>query len=258
MRLKVVLEPEKTGYQLPLNYMYPLSAVVYRIFSAGSEEVANRLHNIGYINSHGKGMKLFHFSFLKFERYEKYSEHFKCFGQASFVFSAPVETELIDTFVSGIFNCQEIIIGNRQFVSHFRMKQVEVLKPYEFTNEETFRAITPITVSTMIEMNGKLQPYYIIANEPDYVPALKQNLLEKYEILYGRKFNGELDITLLNPDKAKSKLLWAKEGTKAETKVRGFLLDFKINSTPEMMQIIYNCGIGEKGSMGFGMVEVMR
>ncbi|MBR4897559.1 MAG: hypothetical protein IKZ48_02055 [Prevotella sp.] len=52
----------------------------------------------------------------------------------------------------------------------------------------------------------------------------------------------------------KSALVRIKAGTPNETRVRGYRLHFKIDLPEELMQIAYESGLGEKGSMGFGMI----
>ncbi len=258
MRIKVTLEPTRQEFTLPINYMYPLSAVVYKIFSSGSEEVAKWLHEEGFKDSTGKNLKLFNFAQLSFEKYQIQQDSIRCFGNCSFIMSSPIETELIETFVQGIFRQQEISIGNRTYSSEFRIKEVEIQKPIEFTSECIFRTITPITVSTMIELHGKPSIYYYRPNENGFTEAIRNNLIKKYNMVYGREYDGILEISLPDMENSKSKLIHIKEGTKEETKVKGFLCELDIVAEPDMMKVAYYCGLGEKNSMGFGMIKVRK
>jgi CRISPR-associated endoribonuclease Cas6 len=257
MRIKVTLEPTRQEFTLPVNYMYPLSAVVYKIFSSGSEEVAKWLHEEGFKDSSGKNLKLFNFSQLKFEKYQIQQDSIRCYGNCSFVMSSPVETELIETFVQGIFRCQEISIGNRKYSSYFRIKEVEIQKPMEFSNECIFRTMTPITVSTIGIHNEKPSIHYIFPNEEAFTEGIVKNLLKKYKMVKGSDYTGELNVAVLNPDNTRSKLITIKESTAEETKVKGFLIDINVNAEPLMMQVLYNCGVGEKNSGGWGMLTLL-
>ena len=47
-----------------------------------------------------------------------------------------------------------------------------------------------------------------------------------------------------------------KEGHKTEeTKIVGFEVPFTLQGSTKLMEIAYECGIGEKNSLGFGMIE---
>jgi len=41
-----------------------------------------------------------------------------------------------------------------------------------------------------------------------------------------------------------------------ETKVRGFRCPVTLEGSVELIKLSYDSGLGEKGSMGFGMLEV--
>jgi len=61
MRFSLILCCGQSPAILPINYQYPLSAVIYKIISKGDASYANFLHELGY----GKGFKLFTFSQLQ-------------------------------------------------------------------------------------------------------------------------------------------------------------------------------------------------
>ena len=52
------------------------------------------------------------------------------------------------------------------------------------------------------------------------------------------------------------KLITLKEGRSDETKIKGTLAPFRLRAPRELMEVGYECGFGEKNSMGFGMVKV--
>jgi CRISPR-associated endoribonuclease Cas6 len=47
-----------------------------------------------------------------------------------------------------------------------------------------------------------------------------------------------------------------KPGTRDETRVVGNLFDFKLHAPVEIHRMIWNAGVSEKSSSGFGWVEV--
>ena len=256
MRLEILFEPKANEYILPVNYLYPLSAVVYKIFAAGSESIAKWLHEKGFTDNTGKNLKLFNFSKLVFEKYSINTEFIKCRGNCSFIFSTPVETKLAETFISGIFNLQSFQIGNSRYQSEFVIKGIEIRKPPEFSDEHVFKLITPVSVSTMIEINNKKQIYYFRPEDKSFTEAIRKNLIKKYEMLYRKQYTGNLELALPVGVGYKSKLIHIKEGTPDETRIKGFLTTISIKGEPEIMEVAYYCGIGERNSLGFGMVEI--
>jgi CRISPR-associated endoribonuclease Cas6 len=55
-----------------------------------------------------------------------------------------------------------------------------------------------------------------------------------------------------------SKLITIKQGREDETKVRGFMCPLKIEGNPALIALAYESGLGEKNSLGFGMLELQK
>lgn len=258
MRLKIHLETLKPSYFLPINYMYPLSAAVYKIFSAGSEEVGKWLHQDGFRDDSGKPHKLFNFSHIEFEKYFIKSDSILGYGDCYFIVSSPIETELIETFVNGVLRVHNIFIGNHKYSNLFRIKQVEILKTVQFKSNTYYRTLTPITISTMLEIDGKIKIHYYRPDESGFIPAIINNVKKKYHLLNKKYNNVDFDIKVSNIDSVKSKLITIKEGSLEQTKVKAFNLKMNIITEPEIHKLLYYSGIGEKTSMGFGMLDIVE
>ncbi len=54
-----------------------------------------------------------------------------------------------------------------------------------------------------------------------------------------------------------SKLITIKEGSAEETRVKAFESLFYLTGSKELMQVAYECGIGQRNSMGFGMGKII-
>ncbi|MGH7457050.1 MAG: CRISPR-associated endoribonuclease Cas6, partial [bacterium] len=135
--------------------------------------------------------------------------------------------------------------------------------PPRFAATMRFKTLSPLVVSTMREHKGKLQPYYYRANDPELSEAVRQNLLSKYEIIHGHpptdaNLEFAIDADYLarrgGPEKV-SKLITIKEGTREETRIKGFECPFTLRGNPELMAMAWECGAGDHNSMGCGMVE---
>ena len=70
------------------------------------------------------------------------------------------------------------------------------------------------------------------------------------------KFDLEFDKKYLERKKYKiSKLIAIENNRKKPAYIRGVLAPFKLSTTPEVLKIIYDTGIGSFTTMGFGMIH---
>ena len=117
-----------------------------------------------------------------------------------------------------------------------------------------FQALSSVSVSIKRE-NGSVE--YVSPEKEGYGRMLINNLKEKYLAFYGKSFDGDdsYEFELLSP--AKSRLITIKANTPEMTKVKGFHYRFRLKADDELMRIMYEAGLGEKNSIGFGMVEIV-
>jgi len=84
-----------------------------------------------------------------------------------------------------------------------------------------------------------------------------RNLKNKYTAYHGTEYTGSDTFELQLLSKPISKLVTIKTGTPYQTKIRGYTFRFKLNADEELLKVMWNSGLGEKGSMGFGCVGVI-
>jgi CRISPR-associated endoribonuclease Cas6 len=84
------------------------------------------------------------------------------------------------------------------------------------------------------------------------------NLLNKCHTFNRKPYEGNSDFVFQATNQPKAKLIKIKARLPAETLIKGYVFEFKIRTSRELMRIAYEAGIGEKGSQGFGMVEVVN
>jgi CRISPR-associated endoribonuclease Cas6 len=267
MRLKLTLRPESAKPSVPVNYHYPLSATIYKLLAQASPEYSTWLHERGYRSPADRLLKLFTFSKLDIPRV-KFADGVLVAHDVRawrLLVSSPMTDEFVQLFVLGLFQNQKLEIGGRGAVGRFLIEQVEALAPPEFTSPMRFKTLSPVVVSTMREHKGKLQPYYYRPNDLELGAAIRQNLLEKFETIQGcAPQDGALEVAIDNdymarrggPEKV-SKLITIKEGTPEETRIKGFECPLLMKGSQELMQVAWECGVGDHNSMGCGMVEVV-
>ena len=126
-----------------------------------------------------------------------------------------------------------------------------------FGPQMTFRCLSPITMSTKRERGDRLDTHYCLPDDPQFSELVRQNLIRKYEAVYRqppqeKSFAMTFDQAYIDKNKGRVTRLVDFKGTK----IRGVLAPFHVIGAPELIHIGYECGFGDKNSMGFGMVEV--
>ncbi|MDP2842634.1 MAG: CRISPR-associated endoribonuclease Cas6 [Acetobacterium sp.] len=279
MRIKLTLFPANGKVILPVSYNYFLTSLIYKIIKNSSEDYSRFLHDEGYkLGESKKGFKLFTYSMLT-------SKKFKIGGEKIIFLNSHVQWQIsspLDNFiqhlVTGVFaEGQEIEIGyinNRSSRSNslnslsglnrFLIERVETLPRPEFKGMMKFTCLSPVTVSKVAGLNdlsglnssNGLTCHYLRPWEDGFTEAIKNNLIKKYTLVYEKDiedsdFAIKIDTDYMNRKSGKI----TKNINFKGTNIIGFMSPFEVAGSPELIEIGYEAGFGEKGSMGFGMVK---
>jgi CRISPR-associated endoribonuclease Cas6 len=268
MRIKLVLKPVTINCIIPINYQYPISSIIYNIISSASKNYADWLHNKGYIDEKGKPHKLFVFSNLIIKDkviVNGNSLKILKFSPAELYISSPMFEDFVQNFIFGLFQNQSFNIYDKNYSGELMVEQVETLHLPEFKTKMKFRMLSPVIASTMKEYKGKLQQYYYRPNDEDLSESIRKGLIKKYELINHRTLeNPELKFSLDEKyieskggyEKISKLTSINKNNESQHIKVKSFIAPFTFEGNPELIRTAYECGIGEKNSIGFGMIEV--
>lgn len=256
MRFKITLQllPEIKGREIPINYQYELSSAIYRILSNGDEVYAQWLHNNGF-QSENKKFKLFTFSRL-IAPYGIDKERARLILKSTIIewYITFLPKKSTQDFIQGIFKDQRFEIADSISGAAFVVREVQMMPSLNYTSDTIFEAMSPICIS---QKNERGKADYLSPDHPLYSQAILSGLKARYQALTGNQYEGESFCDLHVLTKPRSSLITIKAGTKAATRVRGYLYRFQIKLPDELMQIAYDCGLGEKGSLGFGMIKTI-
>ncbi|MDR3062024.1 MAG: CRISPR-associated endoribonuclease Cas6 [Dysgonamonadaceae bacterium] len=250
-KLNLNVNPHAFGNKLPINYQYELSAWIYSVIAKGDRQYAKWLHENGFSEGY-RNFKLFVFSNI-YSPGIKFDKDRLIFtsDKASFYLSFLPERST-EEFIKGVFKEQEFTLGDRISKMQFRLQQVEMIPSPDFSESFVFKTLSPVVVSVGQE-NG--YPHFSSPEEEGYGQSIINNLKKKYSIFYNKEFSGDMGFRfeLLSP--VRSKLIRIKAGTRDESQVRGFVFTFRLEADKELLKVMYDAGMGEKGSQGFGCVE---
>lgn len=260
MRFELTLNRISKQRMLPMNYQYYISAWVYRVIRQADEEFADFLHERGYGDSDTKRYKLFCFDRLNFGKPTLWREK-KLFEISSHIVKLQVSfdvQEIASNFIKGLFVDQEFYLGDKFNGIDFRVGEVKALEEPTFRETVEYRLNTPWVVS--YQPDNEKHPRYLPTSDSRFRELALRHIAEKYrnsrveESEQASVLNPKLDIEITSDSKRAGYLL--KEGTPQETRIVGNIFKFKLTAPIAIHQMIWNSGISEKSSSGFGWVEI--
>ena len=242
MRLEIILKG-KNNFKVPFNYNHILSAIIYN--KIADLNFANELHS-------SKSFKFFTFSqiYIPKRRIVKDGIIAKD-GVISFYISSPNDF-LIKSLVDGFLEDLEISFQNQKLT----IQKIEALKTPEFSSKSEFKTLAPIIVRTKKEIDGELK-IWDLAPSDKFFKSLENNLIKKY-IKFNNLTKTDKKINIYSDmNFVKRKRISINKGN-ATTHHRAYMMDLILESDLDLIEFAYDVGIGEKNSMGFGMVKLLE
>ena len=242
MRLKISLASKNNDYKIPFNYNHILSAIIYR--KIDDLDLASELHS-------SVDFKYFTFSQINIpKRMISHDGIISKDGKFEFYISSPNE-QLIHSMVEGYLNDQEVIFRGQKLI----VEQVELLKTPSFKKKMKMKTISPIIVRTKRESHGKLKVWDINPGDLQFYTALQKNLIHKYTKFHDN-YDGDEYVQIIPEMKSVKRKRITINKDDSETYHRAYHMRFEIQTDPRLIEFAYDCGLGEKNSMGFGMVDL--
>ena len=237
MRLKISLSSSKRNYLIPYNYNHILSAIIYR--KIADLDLAAKLH-------FSQDYKFFTFSQIYFSRWKRtpngiISED----GKLTFYISSPND-QLIKSLIEGHLENTEVDFKGHKLL----VEQIKLLKKPVFHEHMKMKTISPIIAHIKRQIDGKLKTWDLGPADERFYESIQKNLINKYISFHGN-YDGERWIKL-TPD--------IKTAKRRRIDIKGdyhrcYMMNFEIEADQKLIEFSYDCGLGEKNSMGFGMIE---
>ncbi len=245
---------------IPLHQQHhALSSLVYTLLRAADPEYARFLHDEGYGGGgDARRYKLFCFSGLRCSRRRIAGETLWLGpGRVTWQVASPLPA-FLQAFATGLLACGQLEIGSL----HLPIAQTQCLADPDFASGfAAFTCLTPIVAALPLPDGGTR--YLRPCEGEAFRQAVGRNLLHKYHALHGQPF----------PDAEKVPFDFAfnadymadprhRQGTKLTMykgiQIVGAQAPFTVSAAPALLQLMYDCGAGEKNAGGFGMVQVQE
>ncbi|BDZ70616.1 CRISPR-associated endoribonuclease Cas6 [Methanobacterium petrolearium] len=242
MRLKISLASKKGNYLIPFNYNHILSAIIYR--KIADLDLAAKLH-------FSKDFKFFTFSQIYVPNWKRTDRGIiSRDGKLEFYISSPNDN-LIKSLVEGHLENSEVIFKGDKLL----VEQIELLKKPDFsktTGSIKMKTMSPVIARIKREVNGKLRIWDLEPGDERFYEGIQKNLINKYTAFYG-DYDGDRWVKI-RPDMNSAR--------RRRIDIKGnfhrcFMMNFEMEADARLIEFTYDCGLGEKNSMGFGMVEII-
>lgn len=234
-----VILSELNDSPVPFEYPYYLASALYSKIRRSDFELGSAIHD-------KMKYKQFTFSWLNVPNRTVLRQGIKIVdGHASFQVSSP-SSEILKGFVEGLLSETEIRLGK----AIFEVEKVCIQPAKELHEAETFRCLSPILVRTIKEIDGKRTVWDLDPQEPKFLTNLQNNLVKKYNDYYGEQVTGRFDVEgFENVRRTRIRI--------KDTYNRAYFMEFRVQGDPELITFAYDAGLGERNSMGFGMLETV-
>lgn len=240
MRINVTLKSPNNDLKIPFNYNHVFSGIIYN--KINDLDLAFELHS-------SKSFKFFTFSQINISKKRLVKNGFiSKNGKISFYISSPNEY-LIKSLIQGFLDNNEVkYIYDKLFV-----EKIELIKDPEIKGKMEFKSLSPIIVKIKKNVDGNLKQWDLAPGERFY-KALEKNLIKKY-VKFNNLDSCDKKIKIYSEMKnVKRKRISIEKGPQT-TYHRAYVMDIILEGDLELIKFAYDCGLGEKNSMGFGCIK---
>ncbi len=257
MRLSIEVRAAQDG-MLCWDYRYAVTAWIYRVLGRVVPDYAAFLHQHGYQLDQRRRTRLFTFAFRVWRaRASAAGLMLTRSSRGRLVLSSPMQDDFVRAVTEAILLEPRIEIAVGPYRARWLVERVEAVPPPPLGDRVTAWLLSPVVVS----VPGSPYPQYLRALDERVPHLLRQNALKKFRLVTGISSAVALSVRVDRAfverhggeqSRRISSLHRIKPGSPDETAVRAFTAPLLLEGDPQVIAVLYDCGIGEKNSMGFG------
>lgn len=225
---------------LPIAYRSIQQGMIYRALSEADSDYSRYIHDEGQI--YQKKYKLFTFGPLK-GRYVIEGRKNIIFTDGASMEIRSVDERFIRLLAKSMPEGAMIRLGQNDVkVIRSEMTDYHLLVP-----RASVRLVAPMTVHITLD-DGFTR--FFEPDEPEYLQAVLRNARRKWASLHGTEDGFLLNIEPLPGKKRMEKTIYK------QTYITAFYGDYQLSGSPDVIELLYQSGLGAKSSQGFGMFDV--
>lgn len=246
MRVTVEFIGDRDLY-LPLQYNYIIQGFIYNQMT--DSDFSEFMHDEGF--KYGKRkFKLFTFSRIEgVFRILRRDNKIKIKPPFRLTISSPIDEFIFDISKNMFKNDYCLFNGQK-----FQINSLNIENPPVFKEKGRIKFLSPVVMYSTLEKKGIRYTYYYSPWDKDYSNLLLNNLLKKYEVIYGEKLKDPH--FCLHPlgyeDKRYLKIL-----TYKDTVIKGWMGIYDLECNFDLFKLAYYSGLGSKNPQGFGCFQIL-
>lgn len=258
MRLRVTLRVDEPT-AVEFDHQHYLMALIYNLLDHSDADYAQFLHDKGYTHRDepGRAFKMFHFSGLRTRtRRNQGGSILFLPGSAEWFIGSPVPM-FLQNLAAALTQAARIRVGE----SRFHVAAVQTIAAPEFVaGKAQFSCMSPIVAAVRRPEEEGGGTYYLRpkTDRSAFELAIRNNLVRKHRVLYGMGPHDDT-LRLLFDEQylARDAHGGARKVCVNGIDVVGAFCPLQIECAPPLLRLLWDCGVGEKNSSGFGMVEAV-
>lgn len=257
MRFKISLEINnlKFGNVLPISYQYELVSAVNYLLQSNIQEYEEWLNLNDFTLKDSEKQKLYSISnlyipkiyvngdrlYVNVPRIQFWLSVYPTFGTEQFLFKALMN--------------KEIIIGDKISSVSFTVSDIQTVTPVEFKPVMEYQTLSPLVV---VGMRPNKTIEYLSPHNVYFSQFMIDELVERWERIHKMPYLGDrrYSMELLQPERRKAVTVFS--DTFQQQKVVGFMMKFRLHMAPELHELAYTLGLGDKINLGFGYIELLK
>ena len=238
MQIKITFASDEQ-IRLPISYRHAQQSLIYNALRS-CPEYSQLLHNYG-TSERTTGFKLFTFSPVS-GSYTKFGKRLAFDGKVSFEIRCH-DTFMAQLLISGF--CKGSIV---RFLDNELTVEACILENRTiFEQKVVVRTVSPVTV---LKNTGDGHTVYYSPEDEAFYERIIANAKRKWCALYDE---ADFWLNIYPADKNFRKLVTLFKGTY----INAWFGNFVIEGNPKVIDFLYNVGLGNKTSQGFGMFEIV-
>jgi len=236
LRIKIVLGVKQQGCILGFDYQDTISKMILNFIQE-------------YSSSYGRqNNPLLSFGQLMIPERSISNEGIQILGENAYLYISSPNSKLLKGIADGLNERSTLNFNNVSF----EIEQIVFLNDPVIEESAWFTTLSPVLVSVMKNINGKMRLWNIGPDDPLFERTLVSNLYRRYKRYYGRLPRDRKFIIerVLSPKQKRIRV--------NNYYYRAYLMGLQVQGSSELLNFAYQAGLGEKTHLGFGMLGLLK
>lgn len=246
--------PDVFGTVLPISYQQELSIAVARLLQSNAKAYSSWLASNGFTPEDAQQMPLYSVSNLYVPKIYVQGDRLQInVPRVQFWISFFPESgtkEYLERVALG----QDFVLGDQKSRVMFRVTSIDDVTPVQYQMAMDYQTLSPVVVLG-VRPNKSVE--YLFPQNRYFAEFMVQGLIERWEFLNRAPYMGErrFSFQMLGPERRKS--VSTGSGSLKHQKVIGYMMKFRLKLDPQLQEVAYVGGIGDRIEQGFGYLELL-